>query len=107
MTPLLTKLAGTSFGNCQENIRNYANPAKLGIDEYDLVREPENQSDTNAIRVGFGPFEFGYIPSPLAQTLAPLMDSGRNLVVKHVSLNQHPHYEKIGLTVRIIEKLTN
>ncbi len=35
-------LAGVTFGACQENIKNYAFPTELGIDEYDLVREPDN-----------------------------------------------------------------
>lgn len=99
------KLSGVTFGDCQENIKNYACPVELGIDEYDLHREPDNPHDKNAIWVGFGPFMLGYLPASLAQEISPRLKAGQNLVAVFVSLNQHPHHETIGLTVRITEKI--
>ena len=101
----IIKLAGVSFGLCQENIKHFADPQALGIDEYDLVREPDNPHDKNAVWVGFGAFKLGYLPAPLAQEISPLLEVGQNLVAVFVSLNRHPDYETIGLTVRITEKI--
>ena len=93
------KLAGTSY--CQENIKKYAGP---GVGDFELVREPDNPSDKNAIRVAlFGHFKFGYIPRHTARELAPLMDSGRHFVAEYQFRNQHPNYDNIGLTIKIKE----
>ena len=106
MIPITTKLAGVSFGDCQENIKCYANPSELGIDEYDLVREPDNPHDKNAVRVGFGCFKFGYLKTDLGQKISPLLEKGQNLVAVFVSLNRSPYHDTVGLTIRIIE-ITN
>lgn len=100
----IIKLTGVTFGNCQDNIKKFACPEELGIDEYDLHREPENPHDKNAVWVGFGPLKLGYIPAYLAEEISPQLKAGQNLVAVFVSLNQHPNYETVGLTVRITEK---
>ena len=101
MFPLTTKLAGVQFGACQDNIKKYAGP---GVGDFELVREQDNPYDQNAIKVAlFGHFEFGYTPGPIAKELAPLMDNGRRFVAEYKSLNQHPKYDLIGLTVTIKE----
>jgi hypothetical protein len=53
--------------------------------------------------VGLGDVQFGYLPSPLAQKVAPMMDNGRAFVAEHVALNRHPYHETVGLTVKVIE----
>ena len=99
--PQIIKLAGVSHGACQENIKTYAGP---GVGDFELVREPDNPYDENAIRVAlFGYFEFGYIPAPIAKKLAPLMDSGRHFVAEYQFRNGSPNYDTIGLTVKIKE----
>ena len=100
----IIKLAGVTYGPCQENIKNYACPTELGIDEYELVREPDNPADPNAVRVEIAGFKFGYIPKEQAQEISSIMDNGHKLVAVFVSLNQHPYHETVGLTVRIIER---
>jgi len=101
MFPLTIKLAGVQFGACQDNIKKYAGP---GVGDFELVREPDNSYDQNAIKVAlFGHFEFGYIPRPIANELAPLMDAGRHLEAEYISRNEHPKYDLVGLTVKIIE----
>jgi hypothetical protein len=97
-------LAGVTYGPCQENIKNYACPMELGIDEYDLVREPENPADPNAVRVEICGFKFGYVPRHLAQKISPLLKSGHHFSAKFVSLNRSPFHDIVGLTVRIIER---
>lgn len=104
MKAIITKLRGVKFGDCQENIKRYAQPTEIGIDEYDLHRESDNPHDINAVWVGFGGFKLGYLPAPLAQEISPRLKAGQNLVAVFVSLNQHPDYETVGLTVRITEK---
>ena len=101
MFPLTIKLTGVIYGDCQKNIQLYAGP---GVGDFELVREPDNPYDKNAIKIAlFGHFEFGYIPSPIASKIAPLMDSGKCFEAEYISRNQHPKYDQIGLTVKIIE----
>jgi len=101
MKPIITKLAGVTFGGAQENIKTFGNK---DIGSYALVREPDNPHDPNAIRVAlFGEIFMGYVPKEIAKDLAPLMDDGRSFMAFFVKLNL-PRYEgPIGLTVEIRE----
>ncbi|KKN46450.1 hypothetical protein LCGC14_0672900 [marine sediment metagenome] len=51
-------------------------------DAVDLVREPVNKHDSNAIRVDDGQTgeKLGYVPSSIARVLAPLIDGGYRVV---------------------------
>ena len=100
MEPKTIKLRGVSYGDCQENIDLYAPCFKT----YEMRREPYNPHDQNAIRVGIGFYKMGYVPTEIAQVIAPLMDQGHSFVAEHVCLNQSPWHETVGLTVKIIEK---
>ena len=101
MKPITTRLAGVTHGDAQANIKKYGGP---GIGHYDLVREPNNPHDPNAIRVAlFGQIFMGYIPAKTAAMLAPLMDQRRELVAEFVRINSAPGQEIIGMTVRIEE----
>lgn len=42
---------------------------------YDLIREPENIHDKNAIRVEWEGKQLGYIPKFMARRLAPILDA--------------------------------
>jgi hypothetical protein len=106
MKNLITKLAGVTFNDHQQNIKLFGNGPELGIGEYDLVREPDNPYDQNAVQVCFGNFSLGYLPKNVARIVAPLMDAGKNLVAKFVSLNRSPYHDQVGLTVKIIELTT-
>ena len=97
----IIKLAGVSHGACQENIKKYAGP---GVGDFELVREPDNPYDPNAIKVAlFGHFKFGYIPRHIARELAPLMDSGRHFAAEYQFRNGSPYHDLVGLTVKIKE----
>ena len=52
----------------------------IAIIPIDLVREPDNKYDANAIQVlaegNDGPKHVGYVPRHLAAKLAPLLDAG-------------------------------
>ena len=99
MKSIITKLAGVTYGDRQRNIRWYCYPTFT----YDLRRECNNPHDSNAVLVTYGPIEMGYLPTSVAQVVAPLMDTGTELVAEHVSVNQFPPHETVGLTVRIVE----
>lgn len=99
--PFYTKLAGVTFGNCQENIKQWG-CADIGT--YAVIREPDNPHDKNAVRVSlFGIHEMGYLPTNIASKVAPLMDEGRTFLAEFICSNECGTYQNIGLTVRIIE----
>lgn len=103
MEDLITKLAGVTFDDCQDNIRCFGNAPELGVYDYDLVREPDNLYDKNAVCVCFGGFKLGYLKTGLAQKISPMLANGKNLMAVFVSLNQSPYHDTVGLTVRITE----
>lgn len=103
MNGLITKLAGVSFGDHQQNIKLFGNAKELGIDEYELLREPQNSHDPFAVKVCFGGISLGYLPKNLARTVAPQMDAGTNLAAEFVSLNLSPFHDQVGMTVRIVQ----
>ena len=99
MLPITTKLAGTSQPQLQENVKKYGG---AGLPPYELVREPDNPYDSNAIKVAlFGHFDLEYIPRQLALYLAPLLDEGEDLVAEFIRLNTSPYHEQVGITVKI------
>lgn len=100
MSPITTKLSGVSFGDAQKNIKMFGCE---DIGTYALIREPENPHDANAIRVDVGGYFMGYVPSRIAEQLAPEMDSGRRFHAEYLSRNEHPCHGTVGLTVRIVE----
>ena len=105
MKPIITKLAGVTFGGAQENIKTFGNK---DIGSYALVREPDNPHDPNAIRVAlFGEIFMGYVRKEISKELAPLMDSGRNFMAFFVKLNRPWSEGPIGLTVEIREMPEN
>ena len=100
MNPITTKLAGVTFGECQQNIKLFGN---RGINSYSLKREPSNPYDPNAIWVGIGTYHLGYLPRQVSRNIAPLMDAGRRFEAEYVSLNRCAYNDTVGLTVKILE----
>jgi len=95
-----TKLAGVTFGNCQESIRKWGHQ---DIGYFSLKREPENPHDPNAIGVYFLHDRLGYLQKSVAEKLAPVMDAGTKLYARFVRRNQFADDSIVGLTVEIIE----
>jgi hypothetical protein len=100
MRSTITKLAGVTFSDAQENIKKFG---CRDIGSYRLVREPNNPHDPNAIRVELAEFFLGYIPKDKAKDLAPMMDIGRKFLAMFVSRNESPFHDTVGLTVEIVE----
>jgi hypothetical protein len=99
--PIITKLAGVSFDDCQANIKYWgcADIATFSVD-----REPDNPYDPNAVCVSlFGLHKLGYLPKAVAQRIAPLMDTGRSFLAEFVCRNECAPHDRVGMTVRIVE----
>lgn len=100
MFPLTTKLAGVQFDNAQNNIKKFC---CKDIPNYALVREPDNPSDGNAVKVMLGDLYLGYLPAQIAAQVAPYMDNGTHLIAEPVRINESPYHDTIGMLVRIVE----
>jgi hypothetical protein len=63
---------------------------KLG-DRLDLVREPDNPYDRNAVRVEWRGRKLGYVPRAENQALAWAMDRGETVTARISRLREHPN----------------
>jgi single-stranded-DNA-specific exonuclease len=66
-----TKVVGVSFEGRQEIVAGLA-----AGDPLELVRDPENPHDANAIAVRYGKLQLGYLRREIARRLAPNIDAG-------------------------------
>lgn len=66
-----TKIKGVTFEGRQDTIEGLT-----GGSDVELVREPDNSYDPNAIAVRYGALMLGYIGAGMAAHLAPAMDGG-------------------------------
>jgi hypothetical protein len=78
-----TKAVGTSFGNRQEILRRLFHYPASEI-KLNLLREPDNAYDANAILIvatvrNRGSAAVGYLSREISSWLAPLIDSGREV----------------------------
>ena len=97
--------SGVKFDACQDDIKKYAGP---GVGDFELVREPDNPYDQNAIKVAlFDIWNMGYLPTNVARQVAPIMDEGTDLIAVIIKRNE-PYNGKgnTGLTVDIVENNT-
>jgi hypothetical protein len=96
----IIKLVGVTIDDAQENIKKFG---CRDIGSFALVREPDNPHDPNAVRVELAGLYLGYVPRHIAQDLAPEMDKGKRFTALFVNRNEHPLYDTVGLTVKIVE----
>jgi single-stranded-DNA-specific exonuclease len=80
-----TKLAGVSFEGRQDRIAGLRAGAEL-----ELVREPANSADPNAIAVRYGALQLGFIKRGIAKHLAPAIDAGARYRARVESLTGGP-----------------
>ena len=66
-----TKIVGVSFEGRQDRVGGLLPGQSL-----ELVREPENPHDANAIAVRFGTFALGFLRKEIARRIAPNIDAG-------------------------------
>ena len=58
-------------------------------DHLDLIREPDNRHDRNAIRVEWRGHKLGYVPRAENRAVAAAMDQGDALVARIARLTEH------------------
>jgi single-stranded-DNA-specific exonuclease len=77
-----TKIVGVTFEGRQDLIAGLQPGAEL-----DLVRQPENAFDANAVAVHFGRLQLGFVRKPIAARIAPNIDAGERYraEVRHIT----------------------
>lgn len=96
MTELKTHVAGFRVGAFADRL------GVLTDHEVDLVREPENVYDRNAIKVMYFDHKLGYVPKAHAEVLSPLIDKGAIKIYGQINVQTLPH--DILLNVRITNR---
>lgn len=76
-----TKIAGVSFEGRQDIIAGLQTGAAL-----ELLRQPDNPHDRNAIAVHYGALQLGFFNKRLAAHIAPLIDGGARYRARVASL---------------------
>jgi hypothetical protein len=72
---------------------------KVG-DELDLVREPDNPHDVNAVRVEWRGIKLGYLPRAENRAVADEMDRGGRIEARVSHLREHRNpWKRIGIDV--------
>ncbi len=95
------KLAGVTHREAQDVIRDII--VGSGVQDFELVREPNNQFDANAVRVNCMTLFIGYIPQNLSAKVAQIMDAGTTLKGQLNKVNKSPGHATLGLTIDIVE----
>jgi single-stranded-DNA-specific exonuclease len=77
-----TKIVGVTFEGRQDVIAGLQPGAEL-----DLVRQPQNAFDPNAVAVHFGRLQIGFVKKAIAARIAPNMDAGERYraEIKHIT----------------------
>ena len=96
------KLSGVTYNSAQDVIRQIVLEAKNH--EFQLVREPWNQFDRNAVRVDCWTLYVGYIPKHLSEKIAKEIDSGRKLMGVLNKINMCSYSSVLGLTIDVVEE---
>lgn len=76
-----TKIVGVSFEGRQDSIAGLQEGYAL-----DLVRQPDNPKDPNAIAVRYGTMQLGFLRAQIAKHLAPIVDGGTRYRARIASL---------------------
>ncbi|MDP3636167.1 MAG: HIRAN domain-containing protein [Azonexus sp.] len=63
---------------------------KVG-DHLELIREPDNRHDRNAVRVEWRGHKLGYLPRSENRAVAAAIDQGDKLVARIARLTEHPN----------------
>lgn len=72
-------------------------------DELDLIRQPENEHDTNAIEVFWDGYKMGYLPREDNLVLANILDKGIPLKSRVIEVfPQNEIYEKCRIKVTML-----
>jgi len=99
------KVAGVTYENRQDTIKDLNEV----VDELELVREPSNQYDENAIKIMIkeSNIDIGYVPRNVAKALAPIMDSGEYEIQVTDCLKKQGKHTSIGAELLLRVKPKN
>lgn len=93
------RIAGTSHApDIDATMGQMPDEARL-----DLVREPDNQADSWAIRVEYDGKRIGYLPADKNEVLARLMDGGKTLGGELVSRELRGTWWNVHMEVYLID----
>ena len=95
------RLAGVTFDGRQTTIKKFA----FAKTKYELVRQPDNEYDPNAVMVTAAGHDIGYLPKYLAAELAPVIDAGQkiNVQFRRLLINEKKPDIPAGIIVRVWE----
>ena len=88
-------VAGTSYLNLHEIEKQI----ELKISQLKLQREPDNEFDPFAVKVLFKEQKLGYIPKSKNQTIARLMDAGKQFYAKVAAKEWEGQWLRLDLEV--------
>ena len=105
-TGITTKVKGVSFGSSQRALQRLTayRPDDIMID---LKRDAANLYDSNAIEVhagvkNKGSVKIGYLPSPLACIISPLLDMGYAIKAVYGEIRgKYEPYMNLGIEIKL------
>ncbi len=96
-----TKIVGVSFERRQDLIAGLSAGEPL-----DLVREPENPHDANAIQVRYGSLQLGFVRREIAKHLVPNIDAGDRYTAEVASVTGGGE-KNIGVNIHVRRRHAN
>jgi len=99
----VTRVVGVTFSNgYPNNVYSLAEDVALSRASCQLVREPDNKYDSNAICVSINGSPIGHIPRVIAISLAQKIDSGETWLASVDSIIVSPeNHEKPGVRISV------
>lgn len=91
-----SKIVGVSFEGRQDTVAGL----RAG-DQLDLVRQPDNLHDAQAIAVRFGMLQIGYLRKEIARRIAPLMDGGERYAAAVTDVTGGRDGKHAGVNIRV------
>lgn len=89
LTGIEFKVVGVTFDNDNGINRQVILATMKDTDPVQLVREPSNKFDHNAVKVMSGDMHMGYVGKQYVTILAPMMDQGRQFNASIVELDKY------------------
>lgn len=98
-----TKVVGISFSEgYPNNVFALAKDAALMTSPCQLIREPDNEHDSNAIRIEVNGSAIGHIPRLIAIALAPRLDRGEKWLASiHSIIVSNENANQPGLKINV------
>jgi single-stranded-DNA-specific exonuclease len=91
-----TKVVGVSFGQRQSIAAGLEAGAQL-----ELVRDPSNEKDANAIEVRYGRLQVGFIRREIAKRIAPNIDAGDRYTAEVGDVTGGGPDRHVGVNIRV------